>query len=51
VLTDLRAAVARELGSAGGDVGPLGAVVQWLADTEVLASRWGVALAPFPGLT
>ena len=51
VLTDLRAAVARELASSGGDVGPLGAVVQWLADTEVLASRWGVALAPFPGLT
>ncbi len=51
VLTDLRAAVARELGSTGGDVGPLGAVVQWLAETEVLASRWGVALAPFPGLT
>ncbi|WP_406830186.1 DUF4439 domain-containing protein [Pedococcus sp. KACC 23699] len=51
VLTDLRAAVARELGSTGGDRGPLGAVVQWLAETEVLASRWGVALAPFPGLT
>ena len=51
VLTDLRAAVARELASTGGEVGPLGAVVQWLADTEVLASRWGVALEPFPGLT
>lgn len=51
VLTDLRAAVARELGSTGGDVGPLGAVVQWLADTEVVASRWGVSLEPFPGLT
>ena len=51
VLIDLRAAVARELGSTGGEVGPLGAVVQWLADTEVLASRWGVALEPFPGLT
>ena len=51
VLTDLRAAVARDLGSTGGEVGPLGAVVQWLADTEVLASRWGVALEPFPGLT
>jgi hypothetical protein len=24
--------------------------VQWLADTEVLASRWGIPLAPFPGL-
>lgn len=51
VLTDLRAAVARDLASTGGEVGPLGAVVQWLADTEVLASRWGVALEPFPGLT
>jgi hypothetical protein len=51
VLTNLRAAVARELGSTGGDVGPLGAVVRWLADTEVLASRWGIALEPFPGLT
>jgi len=51
VLTELLAAVARDLGSTGGEVGPLGAVVQWLADTEVLASRWGVALAPFPGLT
>ncbi|MEP6854696.1 MAG: DUF4439 domain-containing protein [Pedococcus sp.] len=51
VLADLLAAVARDLGPAGGDVGPLGDVVQWLADTEVLASRWGVALEPFPGLT
>ncbi len=49
-VTQLRAAVAGDLGSAGSDAGPLGAVVQWLADTEVLASRWGVALAPFPGL-
>ena len=51
VLTDLRASVARDLGSTSGDLGPLGALVQWLADTEVLASRWGVQLAPFPGLT
>jgi hypothetical protein len=51
VLTDLRASVARDLGSTAGDIGPLGALVQWLADTEVLASRWGVPLAAFPGLT
>lgn len=51
VLTELRASVARDLGSTGGDIGPLGALVRWLADTEVLASRWGVPLAPFPGLT
>jgi hypothetical protein len=50
VLTDLRAAVARELGTAGEDTVALGMLVQWLADSEVLASRWGVALAPFPGL-
>jgi len=51
VLTDLRASVARDLGSTNGDLGPLGALVQWLADTEVLGSRWGVPLAAFPGLT
>jgi hypothetical protein len=51
VMTELRASVARDLGSTGGDIGPLGALVRWLADTEVLASRWGVPLAPFPGLT
>ena len=50
LLTQLRAAVARELGTAGQDTGALGMLVRWLADTEVLASRWGVALAPFPGL-
>jgi hypothetical protein len=50
VLTDLRAAVAGDLASTGGETGPLGSVVQWLAETEVLASRWGVALSPFPGL-
>ena len=51
VLTELRASVARDMGSTSGDVGPLGALVQWLADTEVLASQWGVKLSPFPGLT
>ncbi len=50
VLTGLRAAVARDLGSTAGDTGPLASVVQWLADTEVLASRWGIPLVPFPGL-
>lgn len=51
VVTDLRASVARDLGSTNGDLGPLGALVQWLGDTEVLASRWGVPLAAFPGLS
>lgn len=50
VLTELRAAVARELGTGGSDTAALGMLVRWLADTEVLASRWGVPLAPFPGL-
>jgi hypothetical protein len=51
VLADLRASIARDRGSTNGDLGPLGALVQWLADTEVLASRWGVQLSAFPGLT
>jgi len=50
VLSELLAAGARDLGSTGGEAGPLGSVVQWLADTEVLASRWGIPLAAFPGL-
>ena len=49
-LTGARGAVAGDLTSTGGDVGPLTSVVQWLGETEVLASRWGVRLAPFPGL-
>ncbi len=51
LLTELRASIARDMGSTGGDVGPLGALVQWLADTEVLALQWGVKLSAFPGLT
>jgi hypothetical protein len=50
LLTELRSSVARELASAGASDGPLGSLVQWLAETEVLASRWGIALEPFPGL-
>jgi hypothetical protein len=50
LLTELRAALARDLGSAARNHGPFGSLVHWLADTEVLASRWGVLLAPFPGL-
>lgn len=50
LLTELRSAVARQLGSVGAGEGPLGSLVQWLAETEVLASRWGVALEAFPGL-
>lgn len=50
VLTGLRASNARDLASAGDAAGPLGSAVGWLADTEVLASRWGVRLSAFPGL-
>jgi hypothetical protein len=50
VLTELRAANARDVGSAGNDAEPLDSAVRWLADTEVLASRWGVPLSAFPGL-
>lgn len=50
LLTELRSAVARQLGSTGASDGPLGSLVQWLSETEVLASRWGLALQPFPGL-
>lgn len=51
VLTRLRAAGARDLGTAGTDTAALGLLVRWLGETEVLASRWGVRLAPFPGLS
>jgi hypothetical protein len=51
VLTRLRAAGARDLGTAGTDTAALGLLVRWLGETEVLASRWGVPLAPFPGLS
>ena len=51
VLAWLRAAGARDLGTAGTDTAALGLLVRWLGETEVLASRWGVRLAPFPGLS
>lgn len=50
VLTELRAANARDLASAAGDPKPLASAVRWLGETEVLASRWGVPLSAFPGL-
>ena len=50
VLTELRATNARDLGAAADAAGPLESAVGWLADTEVLASRWGVRLSAFPGL-
>ncbi|MGZ6804307.1 MAG: DUF4439 domain-containing protein, partial [Nocardioidaceae bacterium] len=50
ILTELRAANARDLGSAAGDPKPLASTVGWLGETEVLASRWGVPLSAFPGL-
>jgi hypothetical protein len=50
VLTELRAANARDMASAAGDPKPLASAVRWLGETEVLASRWGVPLSAFPGL-
>ncbi|HEV7196105.1 MAG TPA: DUF4439 domain-containing protein [Pedococcus sp.] len=50
VLTELRATNARDLGAAADAAGPLESAVGWLADTEVLAARWGVRLSAFPGL-
>jgi len=50
LVTELRAAVARQLAQVGTSEGPLGSLVQWLAQTEVLASRWGLPLEAFPGL-
>lgn len=50
LLTELRAANARDMGAASADPKPLASTVGWLGDTEVLATRWGVSLSPFPGL-
>jgi uncharacterized protein DUF4439 len=50
VMTGLREATAADLPAGAGASQPLAAMTRWLADTEVLASRWGIALEPFPGL-
>lgn len=50
VLTGLRESVAAQLTAADGRAQPLAALTRWLAETEVLASRWGIALEAFPGL-
>lgn len=50
VLRGLRQACAAQLASAEGSA-QLSSVVRWLAQAEGLASRWGLALQPFPGLT
>ena len=50
VLTGLRETCARTAGSGAGDASALAAVVQWLAEAEGLAHRWGLPLEPFPGL-
>jgi hypothetical protein len=42
--------VAADVLTASGRAEPLAALTRWLAETEVLASRWSVALEPFPGL-
>ena len=50
VLTGLRESVAAQLTAADGRAQPLAALTRRLAETEVLASRWGIALEAFPGL-
>lgn len=50
VLTGLRETCARTAGAGARDASALAAVVQWLAEAEGLAHRWGLPLEPFPGL-
>lgn len=50
VTTGLRGSVAAGLGSTVSQRRATPRVVAWLAAAEVLASLWGVPLAPFPGL-
>lgn len=50
VLTGLRETCARTAGAGARDASALTAVVQWLAEAEGLAHRWGLPLEPFPGL-
>jgi len=50
VLTGLRETCARTTGAGARDASALAAVVQWLAEAEGLAHRWGLPLEPFPGL-
>lgn len=52
-LTTLRAGYGEQLSpvvASGGGAG-LAALTRWLGTVEVQAHRWGVDLAPFPGLT
>lgn len=50
VLTGFRETCARTAGAGARDASALAAVVQWLAEAEGLAHRWGLPLEPFPGL-
>jgi hypothetical protein len=50
VLDGLRAGHAAAATSAARDPSGLAAVVQWLAEAEMLCHRWGMPLQPFPGL-
>lgn len=50
VLTGLRETCARTAGAGARDASALASVVQWLAEAEGLAHRWGLPLEPFPGL-
>ena len=42
---------AAALDPATGDPAALATIVQWLGETEAVASRWGAPLSAFPGLT
>ena len=47
----LQGTLAAELRGAAGSEEQLTSLVHWLAETAVLATRWGAPLAAFPGLT
>lgn len=51
LLQALLIAHAAALEPATGEATALAALVRWLGSTEVIASRWGVPLTAFPGLT
>lgn len=52
-VTDLRTTTGAALGGLTGTHGAAGlaAATRWLGAVEVETHRWGVPLAPFPGLT
>lgn len=50
LVVGLRGSLGDGLSDVAGQRAASATVVRWLAGTEVLASRWGVALQAFPGL-